>query len=77
MLQILTQQGLTELFSFDYERTWLRLFQKRVLCTTFDILLLSLCRWRTIIPRGHHQPSSQCFGTDLTYYISIIDIFSY
>ena len=40
------------------------------LISTF--LLLSLGRylcWRTIIPRGYHPPSSQCFGTDMVYYM--------
>ena len=45
---------------------------ERVYITKFDIyvLLLSLGQyfgWWTISPRGYHQPSSQCFGTDMVY----------
>ena len=35
------------------------------------IILPCLCR-RTISPRGYHQPSSQCFCTDIVY---LLDIF--
>jgi len=32
--------------------------------------------WWTISPRWYHQPSSQCFGTDMVYYIFITEIHS-
>jgi hypothetical protein len=55
---------------FDFERTWWRLFQKRVVRTKFDVyvLLLSLGRYHwcwTVSPRGYHPPSSQWLGTDI------------
>jgi hypothetical protein len=34
---------------FDFERTWLRLFQKRVVRTEFDIYVYSCGIWRSTI----------------------------
>jgi hypothetical protein len=28
--------------------------------------------WTTFGPRGYHPPSSQCFGTDMVYYIYLL-----
>jgi len=56
-------------FSFIYT-----LYLKRVVRTKFDIYFLSLSlgwylwRW-TIRSRGYHPSSSQCFVTDMVYYI--------
>ena len=42
----------------------------------WHVLLLALgrylCQW-TISPRGHHPPSSQCFGTGMFYYQHWVD----
>jgi hypothetical protein len=59
---------------FCYERTWWRLFRKRVVRTELDTcLLLStgryLCCWTIISSRGSHPPSSQCYFTDKTWFI--------
>ena len=51
---------------------WWRLFQKYFVHTNFDIYVLLqalgwyLCWW-TIIPRGYHLTSSQCFGNDIMF----------
>jgi hypothetical protein len=42
------------------------------------ILLLGFyLYWWTISPRGCHLPSSQCFCTDIVYYISMILLLSF
>jgi hypothetical protein len=50
-----------KLFSFDLERTWWQLFQKRVMCTQFDIYVL-------IIITGYHPPSA----STLTWFIRYV-----
>ena len=66
---------------FSFERTWWRLFQKRVERIKFDITVYNnvhvyICfhfyhwvDWLTISPRMHHPFSSQSFSTDMVYYI--------
>jgi hypothetical protein len=52
--------------SFNFERTWWKLFQKDVVRTKFDIYVFITITGPipllvTISPRGYHPPSSQCF----------------
>ena len=54
--------------SFDFERTWWRLFQKRVVRTKFDIYLFYYYRC--------HVKSNECGHVALFLFLSIDQIFS-
>jgi hypothetical protein len=55
---------------FDVEHTILRLFQKPVVCTKFDIYVFITITGLTPSadsPREYHPLRSQCFDTDIVY----------
>jgi hypothetical protein len=66
--------------SIDFERTWWRLSQKRVVPTKFDIYVFVTITWSIPLlvdykSRWYHPPSSMCFGTHMVQKIYFVSEF--